>query len=76
MIRLITGNLLLIGKGHMSVGQFEQYLANAEPPKRITLAYPQGLFLSKVTYPFLDLPCRPEFSAVVNAGGNWQPVQA
>lgn len=76
MIRLITGKLLLIGKGHMSVDQFEHYLVNTEPPERFSLALPQGLFLSKVTYPFLDIPCRPEFSAVVNTNGNWQAVQA
>lgn len=76
MIRLITGKLLLIGKRELSVDEFEQYLIDAEPPTRAHLAYPQGLFLSKVTYPFLDLPCRPDFSAPAHTNTNWLAVEA
>jgi len=74
MIRLLTGKLLLIGKGKLSIDEFEHYLISAEPPARFNLAYPHGLFLSKVTYPYLDLPCRSEFSALANANANWQAV--
>lgn len=63
MIRIIIGRLLEIGRGDMSVDEFESYLISKETPKIIIPAYPQGLYLSKVTYPYLDLPARTTFAA-------------
>lgn len=60
MIRIIIGKLLKIGTGKMSVAEFEYYLLSKETPAILDLAYPQGLHLSKVTYPFLDLPNKAE----------------
>jgi tRNA pseudouridine38-40 synthase len=69
MIRIIVGKLLQVGTGALSLDEFESYLATAAAPKALTPAYPQGLYLSKVTYPFLDLPARASFSgAVQNVG--------
>ncbi|RQO67372.1 tRNA pseudouridine(38-40) synthase TruA [Pedobacter sp. KBW06] len=65
MIRIIMGQLLKIGKGELSVDQFEHYLISKETPLLITPAHPQGLYLSKVTYPYLNLPPRTEFSAIL-----------
>ena len=65
MIRIIVGRLLEIGRGEMSVDEFEYYLANKHTPKIIIPAYPQGLYLSKVTYPYLDIPARTTFSAIL-----------
>lgn len=56
------GQLLKIGKGTLSVDEFENYLINRQTPELITPAHPQGLYLSKVTYPYLNLPPRTEFS--------------
>ncbi len=56
MIRIIIGKLLKIGIGKMSVDEFEHHLISKETPEILDLAYPQGLHLSKVAYPFLDLP--------------------
>ena len=56
MIRIIVGKLLEIGNGTLSVTDFEQYLKTKVTPKIIIPVYPQGLYLSKVTYPYLDLP--------------------
>lgn len=58
MIRILTGKLLLIGKGQLSVSEFENHLITKEMSKTIIPAYPVGLYLSKVTYPYLDLPAR------------------
>jgi tRNA pseudouridine38-40 synthase len=76
MIRIIMGRLLEIGSGSMSVDEFENYLitrvtpAIIEPP-----AYPQGLYLTKVTYPFLDMPSRTNFiDTVVEKAGKWIAV--
>lgn len=60
MIRIIVGKLLKIGSGKMSVDEFEHHLITKETPAILDLAYPQGLHLSKVTYPFLDLPNKGE----------------
>lgn len=71
MIRIIVGRLLEIGKGEMSVDEFEHYLAEKITPQIIIPAYPQGLYLSKVTYPYLDLPVRSTFSSMMNYGVDW-----
>jgi tRNA pseudouridine38-40 synthase len=60
MIRIIVGKLLKIGLGKMSVDEFEHHLISKETPAILDLAYPQGLHLAKVTYPFLDLPNKGE----------------
>lgn len=55
MIRIITGKLIKIGTGKLSVSEFESYLITKETPKTLDPAYPQGLYLSKIVYPYLDL---------------------
>jgi tRNA pseudouridine38-40 synthase len=65
MIRIIVGRLLEIGKGELSVDEFEGYLISKVTPQIIEPAYAQGLFLSKVIYPYLDIPPRTEFSAII-----------
>ncbi len=76
MIRIIMGRLLEIGRGEMSVDEFEYYLSKKETPKIIIPAHPQGLYLSKVTYPYLDIPTRTTFSALLKStmDAEWQPV--
>lgn len=72
MVRIITGRLLEIGRGKMSVDEFEHYLANKVTPTIIIPAHPQGLYLSKVTYPYLDIPARPAFGLMMER--NWHEV--
>jgi tRNA pseudouridine38-40 synthase len=76
MIRIIIGRLLEIGRGDMSVDEFESYLISKETPKIIIPAYPQGLYLSKITYPYLDLPARTTFAASLQsvADTEWHNV--
>jgi tRNA pseudouridine38-40 synthase len=62
MIRITVGRLLEIGRGQMSADEFEHYIANKETPKIIIPAKPDGLFLSKVTYRYLDIEPRSAFS--------------
>lgn len=64
MIRIITGKLLKIGTGNMSVDEFENLLITLETPGMLEIAHPTGLYLSKVTYPYLNLPLRTEFSGL------------
>ena len=76
MVRIIVGRLLEIGRGVMSVDEFEHYLINKETPKIIIPAYPHGLYLSKVTYPYLDLPPASTFSSMLKnfADTEWQAL--
>jgi len=76
MVRIIVNKLVEVGTGEITIEEFESFLKLKATPKTIIPAYPQGLYLSKVTYPFLDIPSRNEFSAsfqnsIENA---WQTV--
>lgn len=75
MIRIIMGQLLKIGRGVASVDEFEYHLSSRQTPELILPAHPQGLYLSRVRYPYLDLP--PRFSladTLVNDPGTWKPI--
>ena len=72
MIRITVGRLLEIGKGQMSTDEFEFYIANKQTPKIIIPAHPQGLYLSKVTYRYLDLEPRSAFSLLNST--DWYPL--
>jgi hypothetical protein len=51
------------------------YLISKEPPRDFNVAYPQGLYLSKVTYPYLDIPMRTDFSTILqNTNSEWREV--
>ncbi len=63
MIRIIMGKLIEIGNGELSVSEFENYLKSRVTPKTIIPVYAQGLYLSKVTYPYLDLPNKPVYNS-------------
>lgn len=67
MVRIIIGRLLDIGEGRMSVDEFEHYLINKETPKIIIPAYPQGLYLSKVTYPYLNIQPATTFTTMLQS---------
>lgn len=53
MVRLIVGQLLDVGRARVTVEQFEQRVAQKERAEYFVSAPPQGLYLSKVIYPFL-----------------------
>jgi tRNA pseudouridine38-40 synthase len=76
MIRIIMGQLLKIGKGELSVEEFEGYLKEKKTPALIHPAHPQGLYLSKVTYPYLNLKPRTEFSSIMQnlVDDTWKSV--
>lgn len=61
MVRTIVVRLLDVGKGTLSIDKFESYLVTKRGPQLMETAYPQGLYLSRVVYPYLDIPSRPEF---------------
>ncbi|MNT83193.1 tRNA pseudouridine synthase A [compost metagenome] len=61
MIRILMGKILKTGLGELSLDEFESLLINLQTPKTLDPAHPTGLYLSKVTYPYLNLPPRTEF---------------
>lgn len=73
MVRMMMGALLEVGRREMSVEELDEYLIMKQTPPELKPAYPQGLYLSKVTYPYLDLPTRAEFS-FQNHTQKWEEV--
>ncbi|TSD62916.1 tRNA pseudouridine synthase A [Inquilinus sp. KBS0705] len=75
MVRIIVGKLIDIGTGKLSIDEFEAHLINPQLPQVIKPAYPQGLYLSKVTYPYLNIGPRSNFSKMLAADTNkWHPA--
>jgi tRNA pseudouridine38-40 synthase len=74
MIRIIVQKLLLIGRGKLSVDEFENHFLCQEAPKIIKGAYPQGLYLSRVKYPYLDIPSRSELFNSLAQPDRWEVV--
>lgn len=75
MVRTIVGKLMDIGTGKLNVDDFESLLINPKIPVEIKPAYPQGLYLSKITYPYLDMPPRTTFSKMLAGDGDrWLEV--
>jgi tRNA pseudouridine38-40 synthase len=74
MIRIIVQKLLLIGREELSVDEFENYLISKQTPRVNKGAYPQGLYLSQVRYPFLEIPSRSELFNELVREGRWKEV--
>lgn len=56
MIRLLVGSLIAVGSGELNLAAWEESLATGERPTSFSSAYPQGLYLSQIHYPFLEIP--------------------
>jgi tRNA pseudouridine38-40 synthase len=74
MIRIIVQKLLLIGRGELSVDEFEHFLISKEIPATNIGAYPQGLYLSQVKYPFLEIPSRSELFNSFARESRWNAI--
>jgi tRNA pseudouridine38-40 synthase len=70
MVRLLMGKFIKVGAGTLSVDEFESYFIDKVTPAVWDPAYPQGLFLSKVEYPYLQQPVRTNFE-VIQLGETW-----
>jgi len=67
MIRILARKLIEIGDKKLSVDEFESPLISGITPAKILPAHPQGLYLSKVIYPYLDLENKANFFASADA---------
>jgi tRNA pseudouridine38-40 synthase len=54
MVRKIVGTLITIGKGKMSVEEFKEIVVQKKDFRIHFLAPPNGLFLSKIKYPYFE----------------------
>ena len=70
-VRIIVQKILDIGSGKFSIHEFEECLITQRRAKLIKPAHPEGLFLSKVSYPFLSLPQKGAFVSLANS---WQEI--
>ncbi|MEZ5022064.1 MAG: tRNA pseudouridine(38-40) synthase TruA [Chitinophagales bacterium] len=68
MVRTIVYFLLKIGNKEMTLEEFEYLLANQIETDHKKLALPNGLYLSKVEYPYLSLPARNDFASFLKVG--------
>ena len=56
MVRLLVAHILKVGYGKMSLLAFENCLKTGIRAPYFRAAHPQGLFLSRVEYPYLKMP--------------------
>ena len=74
MIRILSRKLIEIGTGTFSVDEFESHLITKRTPALILPAHPQGLYLTKVNYPFLNLPVKSDFNSASEKSRYWKEV--
>jgi tRNA pseudouridine38-40 synthase len=55
MIRICVYHMLEVGRGKLTLEEFQEILTQDREIKVKWLAHPNGLFLSRVKYPFLEL---------------------
>ncbi len=58
MIRQLVARMLDVGRGNLSLSELERCFETGEKPKITTPAYPQGLFLHKIKYPYFEIETR------------------
>jgi len=68
MIRLIIYFLLKIGTKEMSLKEFEYLLANKVDVDNKIPAFPNGLYLSKVEYPYLKIESPTNICSMLKKG--------
>lgn len=73
MIRILMGKLLKIGTGSLTVDEFENHLITLKTPEVLKPAHPTGLYLSKVSYPYLNLQPKTDFLTAAQ-GTDWISV--
>lgn len=61
MIRMIMYRLLEIGAGKMTIEELDECLTKRESDEVFLSAAPQGLYLTKIQYPYFDIAPRTEF---------------
>lgn len=74
MMRIIVKQLIDVGTGQMSLEEFEAHLNGTKKITNHKPAYPQGLYLSEVRYPFLNLTNTSTFFRLMD-DALWEEIQ-
>ncbi len=73
MIRILVHELIEVGTGLKSIEEFEEIIRSKKAPQFLNLAYPQGLYLTQIKYPFFDLKPTDDFCPLLKIN-QWIPV--
>lgn len=68
MVRIIVAYLLKVGKGEMTFEEFEKILAGQLKIEDRIPAFPNGLYLSRIEYPYLKIDNAKSFCAFLQKG--------
>ena len=68
MIRLIVAYLLKVGSGEMTLSEFKLLIENKLDVADKSSAFPNGLYLSKVVYPYLKLNTKKDICSLLKVG--------
>lgn len=75
MIRILTKKIIDIGQGKLTSQDLEAILKNDAGGLGIIPAAPQGLFLTRVTYPYLHLEPASDFLGIgIDERGYWKEI--
>jgi tRNA pseudouridine38-40 synthase len=76
MIRSIVGRLIEVGKRKLSLDELENALQRNRQLPFNKIAWPQGLYFSKVEYPYLSVPTKSAFAKMLQDGleNKWKTV--
>ena len=66
MIRIIMQLLIEIGSSQLSIEDFSKMLKLKITPSPLKLAYPQGLYLTNIQYPFIDQDMEKEYCPMLD----------
>lgn len=74
MIRILVAKLLDVGRGKLSLEGFCELLTHDQHPAPFNMAYPQGLYLTRVKYPYIDLKPRSEYMQMMQDAATWSEL--
>lgn len=74
MVRIIVQQLIWVGTGELSLNEFELHLNGTKKITNHRPAYPQGLYLSEVRYPFLSPENSSNFFSLMD-DAQWEEIQ-
>lgn len=74
MIRILVHELIEVGTGLKRIEEFEEMIRSKTAPKFVNSAYPQGLYLSQIHYPFLNMEAKSEFCPMLEID-NWVEIK-
>jgi tRNA pseudouridine38-40 synthase len=69
MIRIMVHHFLQLAQHKMTLADFQVLITEKKSSKHLKFAHPQGLYLSKIEYPYLQIQTNEKFDFISNQ--NW-----